>query len=604
MEVFDGAALAEQMGIGQAEFMEIWHREESLKLMNQGVLNLGNTAYKDLHTQPEKNGIMAVLEHHSWELCHLNVLIQELKYNSVCQKSDQAFVNANIEQQVQHHSQELHVLKAEVDNIKSSITSLRREVFSQLEKVFKKLKESELSTKETVKPNQAPSLPVKDNQMTASSVVSNNGRAQVSQEVKRSSLSSSHSTDDDSSMVSVNSFSLPLPGTGSENFAVSRTNNLSFEKSDINATNDSNNKVNSQHTVLIANSQVIQKVTPKCLASKQSNDVPLQFIGDVNTKAMESCATKEIITPQFGAGIWKKETSQPNQNVKTSDKGLAHQVTSVSQHVPQPVPQKVSSTTAPQSKPASASTHSSQSLNSVSTINVPQLALKSSHATIASNSASSTSVVQPPVKSTYLLKAPNSVPQSAIKSTDPSTAPNSVTVPQSAVKSNQPTKPTNSLPQPLFIPSDGIITKIPESHLFYNTQEDFLTPYYLTSKLTCKIRLRLQLDKTSRRLHVYVHISATPKVELPIYLTGTGYISAKVSGGSGFSELWQVYSRLSQRPEPGKELVTEARVCLKTKRNTYKNITFDQLISMGYGCERFLVVKWDLAASTDINQQQ
>lgn len=60
MEVFDSVALAEQMGIGQAEFMEIWHREESLKLMNQGVLSLGQTVHKDAHIQV-KNVLMVLV---------------------------------------------------------------------------------------------------------------------------------------------------------------------------------------------------------------------------------------------------------------------------------------------------------------------------------------------------------------------------------------------------------------------------------------------------------------------------------------------------------------------------------------------------------------
>ncbi|CAL1546120.1 unnamed protein product [Lymnaea stagnalis] len=161
-------------------------------------------------------------------------------------------------------------------------------------------------------------------------------------------------------------------------------------------------------------------------------------------------------------------------------------------------------------------------------------------------------------------------------------------------------------PRVHVMPAEGASFSIPSTHPFYDYKGDFYTELYYILGLPCKVRLRLRLAKHGR-LAVTALLSLKENetsFKLPVYISGAGYISAQLSGGNGYSKLWEFPNCIVSSTHADDEISIEALVFLQTNRYCYKNITYKQLVEMGYDMNRNLKFKWNLKCSQIIKLEQ
>ncbi|KAH9525111.1 hypothetical protein Btru_000348 [Bulinus truncatus] len=143
----------------------------------------------------------------------------------------------------------------------------------------------------------------------------------------------------------------------------------------------------------------------------------------------------------------------------------------------------------------------------------------------------------------------------------------------------------------------GVKFTIPETHGFYRYKEDFYTQYFPLKNTPCKVRMRLRL-KEDDKIQVSALVSSikSSEVVVPISFEGNGFISAKFSGGRGYTQIWRIEYKLYRKPQLDQDFCIDAHVCLKTKRKQHNNVTYKKLVDLGYDQQKRLQFFWDFRA--------
>ncbi|XP_059152643.1 uncharacterized protein LOC131938572 isoform X2 [Physella acuta] len=156
------------------------------------------------------------------------------------------------------------------------------------------------------------------------------------------------------------------------------------------------------------------------------------------------------------------------------------------------------------------------------------------------------------------------------------------------------------VPQITVIPQDGHRFTVNKVDKFYATKSKFYTNFLYTRSKECKLRLMTRFNAHGL-LDVQLLVSVAPdnkSVRWPLTLQGFGKIYNPES--KKHTSIWSIDPTVCNRPEPGKELVVPAVVCLTTLRGNYNDVTYELLESKHYVKENNFRFVWNVSTGDGI----